>query len=85
MAKKGIRIWVVPLSQDCYQPDVTQFPSGTPLVGAPSIGQIPGAGSSAGANLPRGSRLHRRKAEAEAGSGAGAPARERKLSAGHDP
>lgn len=42
VAKKGIRIWVVPLSQDCYQPDVTQFPSGTPPRRGPKYWPNPG-------------------------------------------
>lgn len=39
------------------------------------LDQVPGAGSSAGANRPSRSPLRRRKAEAEAGSEAGAGAR----------
>lgn len=72
---------VVPPAQAYYHPDMTQFPLSPTR--AQSIGRVSGAGSSAGANPPCRSRLHRRKAGA--GAEAGAQARKRKRNTGPDP
>lgn len=85
MARKGIHPGAQWEGRLPHRPAI--FRRDSVSLGSPCLSSTywpsPGAGSRAGANRPRRSRLRGRKAEA--GSKAGARARGRKLSAGHDP